>query len=416
MPCTPARARRLLRRGRAAVFRRAPFTIILTERDDSDTQPVALKVDPGSRTTGIALVGEFPAQGHVVLWAANLHHRGHRVRAALTDRRSFRRGRRARHTRYRPPRFDNRTRPDGWLPPSLMSRVGNVATWAERLVARVPVSGIEVETVRFDTQALEDPSIEGVGYQQGELAGFERREYVLLHGGHRCAYCGAEAVPLEVEHVVPRSRGGSSRVANLVPACVPCNQAKGNAPVEVFLADRPEVLKALKAQLKRPLADTAAVNATRYAVGRVLKALGLPVAFWSGGRTKYNRTRQGCAKDHRIDAACVGESGAEVTIPPALVPLQIAATGRGRRRVHGNDRFGFPSGTPRQAKRVQGFQTGDLARLICTRGKSAGVHVGRIASIRARGWFVLNKHDRPAREFRLLQRADGYEYTTATTA
>lgn len=416
MPCTPARARRLLRRGRAAVFRRAPFTIILGDREGGAVQPVALKVDPGSKTTGVALVGEFPEQGRVVLWAANLHHRGHRVRAALTDRRSFRRGRRARHTRYRPPRFDNRTRPDGWLPPSLMSRVGNVATWAERLASRAPVSGIEVETVRFDTQAMEDPGIEGVGYQRGELAGFERREYVMYRGAHRCAYCGAEGVPLEVEHVVPRSRGGSNRVANLVPACVPCNQAKGNAPVEVFLADRPEVLKALQAQLKRPLADTAAVNATRYAVGRVLKALGLPVSFWSGGRTKYNRTRQGYAKDHWIDAACVGESGAEVTIPPALVPLQIAATGRGRRRVHGNDRFGFPRGTPRQAKRVQGFQTGDLARLICDRGKSAGIHVGRIASIRARGWFVLNKHDRPAREFQLLQRADGYEYTTATTA
>ena len=415
MPCTPARARLLLRRGRAAVFRRAPFTIILGERAAGAVQPVELKVDPGSKTTGIALVGEFPQQGRVVLWAANLHHRGQRVRAALTDRRAFRRGRRARHTRYRPPRFDNRTRPAGWLPPSLLSRVGNVATWAARLRARAPLAAVAVETVRFDTQALQDPRIAGVGYQQGELAGFEVREYVLLRGGHRCAYCGAEGVPLEVEHVVARSRGGSNRVANLVPACVPCNQAKDNQRVEDFLADRPTALQAIQAQLRRPLADTAAVNATRYAIGDAMKALGLPVSFWSGGRTKLNRTTQGYPKDHWIDAACVGESGAAVAIPPALVPLQIAATGRGRRRVHGNDRFGFPRGTPRQAKRVQGFQTGDLARLLCTKGKSAGIHVGRIATIRARGWFVLNKHDRPAREFHLLQRADGYEYTTATT-
>jgi 5-methylcytosine-specific restriction endonuclease McrA len=415
MPCAPARARRLLRRGRAAVFRRAPFTIILAERAAGAVQPVALKVDPGSKATGVALVGEFPAQGRVVLWAANLHHRGHRVRASLTDRRAFRRGRRARKTRYRPSRFDNRTRPEGWLPPSLMSRVGNVASWAGRLVDRVPIAGVEVETVRFDTQALQDPEIAGVGYQRGELAGFERREYVLHRGGHRCAYCGDEDVPLEVEHVVPRSRGGSNRVSNLVPACVPCNQAKDNAPVEVFLDDRPSVLAAIKAQLKRPLADTAAVNATRYAVGHALKALGLPVTFWSGGRTKFNRTTQGYAKDHWIDAACVGESGAAVSIPPWFVPLQIAATGRGRRRVRGNDRFGFPKGAPRTAKRVQGFQTGDLARLVCAKGKSTGVHVGRLASIRARGWFVLNKHDRPAREFQLLQRADGYDYTTATT-
>jgi hypothetical protein len=79
----------------------------------------------------------------------------------------------------------------------------------------------------------------------------------------------------------------------------------------------------------------------------------------------------------------------------------------------GNDKYGFPKGAPRTHKRVQGFQTGDLARLICAKGKSAGIHVGRIASIRARGWFVLNKHDRPAREFQLLQRTDGYAYGAA---
>jgi len=123
-------------------------------------------------------------------------------------------------------------------------------------------------------------------------------------------------------------------------------------------------------RLVQPLADTAAVNATRYAVGRVLKVCGLPcglpVSFWSGGRTKFNRTRQGYAKD----PACVGESGAAVTIPPAMVPLEITATSRSRRRVRGNDRFGFPKGTPRQAKRVRGFQPGDLARLVCTKGKT----------------------------------------------
>ena len=415
MPCRAARARRLLKAGRAAVYRRRPFTIILGAPSGEDVQPVALQLDPGSKSTGIALVGEFPQQGRVVLWAANLHHRGQRVRAALTDRRMFRRGRRGRKTRYRAPRFANRTRPEGWLPPSLESRIGNVKTWADRLQARVPLAEVHVETVRFDTQALQDPGIQGVGYQRGELAGFEEREYVLLRGGHRCAYCGAEGVPLELDHVVARSRGGSDRISNRVPACIPCNRVKDNHPVEVFLADRPEVLAAIRAQLRRPLADAAAMNATRYAIGEAMKTLGLPVSFWSGGRTRWNRTNQGYPKDHWVDAACVGERGAAVRIPAGLVPLQIRATGRGHRRVHGNDRFGFPRGAPRTAKRVAGFQTGDLARLTCTKGKSAGVHVGRIASIRARGWFVLGGHDRPAREFQLLQRADGYDYTTATT-
>ena len=412
MPCHPARARELLTKGRATIFRTAPFTIILSDRSDGDVQPVEFKVDPGSKTTGLALVAQFP-RGREVVWAANLVHRGHHVRDAMTNRRLFRTGRRGRHCRYRPARFDNRTRPKGWLPPSLMSRVNNVRTWYDRLLDRVPITETHIETVRFDTQAMQRPGIEGVEYQQGDLVGYELREFVMLRGGHQCAYCGAKDVPLQVDHVRPRSKGGSNQVSNLVPACAPCNVRKNAQPVEVFLADRPEVLARVKAQLKSPLTDAAAMNATRYAIGNVLKEVGLPVSFWSGGRTKWNRTRQGYRKDHWIDAACVGETGTDVRVKDGPV-LNIKATGRGRRRVHGNDRFGFPKGKPRSAKRVQGFQTGDLAILVCTKGKSTGTHVGRIASIRLRGWFVLNKHDRPAREFRLLQRADGYEYTTAT--
>jgi len=417
-PCHPARARKLLRKRRAAVYRRAPFTIILNDRDDGETQPVEFKVDPGSETTGLALVASFH-RGREVIWAANLEHRGRQVKAVMTDRRMFRSGRRGRHCRYRPARFNNRKRPAGWLPPSLMSRVDNVRTWYDRLLAWAPITEAHVETVRFDTQAMERPGISGAEYQQGELAGYEVRAFVMERGKHQCAYCGAEDVPLQIEHVRPRSKNGSNRVSNLVPACGPCNTRKNATQVEVFLADRPEVLARIKKQLRSPLSDAAAVNASRYAIGKALKAVGLPVSFWSGGRTKWNRTRQGYRKDHWIDAACIGETGSQVRVQDGPV-LNIKATGRGRRRVHRNDKYGFPVGAPRSAKRVQGFQTGDLAELRCASGKNAGlVSVGRITTIVSKGGRLGTKaigcNYRPAREFRLLQRADGYEYTTATT-
>lgn len=415
MPCSVSRARRLLRNQKAAVYRFAPFTIILKYRVEPTPQPLEVKVDPGSKTTGFTLVALFE-RGREVIWAANLHHRGQAIRSALADRRSFRRGRRARHTRYRAPRFLNRTRPKGWLPPSLRSRVENVRGLVAKLQARAPIGSAAIETVRFDTQIMQNPEISGVEYQQGTLAGYELREYLLEKGHRTCAYCGKTDVPLEIEHIVPRSRGGSNRPSNLTLACRPCNVRKGNQPIEVFLASSPDRLKRIKAQAKAPLKDAAAVNATRYAIGNAIKALGLPTTFWSGGRTKMNRRAQGYEKDHWIDAACVGESGAAVRIPPGMQALEVKAMGRGRRRVMGNDKYGFPKGAPRTHKRVQGFQTGDLARLICTKGKSAGIHVGRIASIRARGWFVLNKHDRPAREFHLLQRTDGYAYTMGAAA
>jgi hypothetical protein len=126
MPTRPARARRLLRDKKTAVYRLNPFTIILIDRADGETQPIEAKFDPGSKTTGIALVGEFPQQGRVVLFAANLNHRGDNIHKRLTDRLSIRRGRRGRKTRYRQPRFNNRRRREKWLPPSVHSRVDNV--------------------------------------------------------------------------------------------------------------------------------------------------------------------------------------------------------------------------------------------------------------------------------------------------
>lgn len=117
MPCRPSRARRLLRDEKAAVYRMQPFTLVLKYRVEPNPQPLEFKVDPGSKITGLALVGNFPTQGRVVLWASNLTHRGQVIRERLEKRRALRRGRRGRKTRYRAPRFLNRTKPRGWLPP-----------------------------------------------------------------------------------------------------------------------------------------------------------------------------------------------------------------------------------------------------------------------------------------------------------
>jgi hypothetical protein len=131
-------------------------------------------------------------------------------------------------------------------------------------------------------------------------------EYILEKWQRRCAYCGAENVPLEIEHVVPKSKGGSNRVSNLTLSCRDCNEQKDNRPVQEFLAGKPEALKKILSGLKWPLNDAAAVNATRYAIRNALKKLNSPVSFWSGGRTKFNRTGQNHPKAHWIDAACVG--------------------------------------------------------------------------------------------------------------
>ena len=189
MPCSNARARILIRKGRATVYRLFPFTIQLIDRVSGDVQPVAIKFDPGAKTTGVAIVREDqedPAK-QTVLHLAEVSHRGQAIRKHMVQRAMFRRRRRTANLRYRAPRFNNRTRPKGWLPPSLQSRVDNVASWLNRYRKLAPITSIYVESVRFDMQALENPDIEGLEYQRGTLFGAELWEYLLEKWGRRCA-------------------------------------------------------------------------------------------------------------------------------------------------------------------------------------------------------------------------------------
>jgi len=411
MPCHPARARELLKKGQAAVFRQYPFTIILKNRQAGICQPFELKIDPGSKATGMTLVADCK-KGYRVFWASEVTHRGQAVRSSLAERRAIRKNRRNRKTRYRAPRFLNRTRPEGWLAPSLMSRVYNMQTWAARLIKVCPVTDIHLELNKFDTQLMENPEITGVEYQQGTLVGYEIREYLLEKWGRKCVYCGKENVPLEIEHIIPRSRGGSSRISNLALACKTCNKDKGNMTAEEF--GYPEVQKAAKL----PLRDAAAMNATRYAIGRALKQTGLYVAFWSGGRTKFNRISQNYPKEHWIDAACIGETGDRVIIPAGTKPLNITAAGHGNRQMCGTNKYGFPIRHRTRDKKYFGFCTGDIAKAIVPKGKYVGTYIGSIA-IRASGYFDIKNgagkrivQGISHKYFKTVQHFDGYRYET----
>jgi len=635
-PMHPADARHLLKAGQAAVFRRYPFTLILKQRVPvAAVQPLRLKIDPGSKTTGIALLNEVT--GHVV-WAAELTHRGQQVKAKLDDRRTQRRGRRNRHTRYRAPRFANRTRPKGWLPPSLQSRIQNVLTWVARLQRCAPISNLTQELVRFDMQLMQDAEISGVAYQQGELQGYEVREYralepmfvsslqgrfrttnrgvnslrpetaslgvgslwimyqklkpmsvwcypcgswlrkkllyeaslalvgvmadtpiqrvgvtdgipvircffspsgvkaeptsyskmrtresrntyapfpareakmpawgqvdgggvvvkcssvmgetgrrsareslvkteretngrdmvdaglpsnrnrphrkanhlrtanerstgkrsegklsrsvwkggktersylsLLLEKWHRCCvYCGAKDVPLQVEHIIPRARGGTDRVSNLTLACEPCNHRKGTLTAAEF--GFPDI----QAQAKAPLKDAAAVNTTRWALYERLQQTGLPVETGTGGRTKWNRTTRDLPKTHWLDAACVGASTPEHLRITGIVPVIIAATGRQRRQMCLMDQFGFPRTKSKGPSVVRGFRTGDMAKAIVPAGTKRGTYVGRIA-VRKTGTFTITTstitgQDVNVKYLTCLHHMDGYSYQKARSA
>jgi len=399
--CRPSVARKLLRDGKAAVYRRFPFTLILKRAVEltEPVPPIRVKVDPGSKTTGIALI-----QADKVVFAAELEHRGQAIKDALEKRRAIRQGRRNRKTRYRKPRFQNRTRPAGWLAPSLKSRVDNLQTWLVRFVKFCNVQAISMELVRFDTQLMQDAEVSGVEYQQGELAGYEVREYLLEKYSRKCCYCGKTDTPLEIEHITPKSRGGSNRVSNLCLACRNCNQRKGNQTAAEFGFPNIQV------QAKKPLKDVSAVNSVRWAIWRMFDTTGLPVEVGTGGRTKFNRVKQGYPKAHWIDAACVGQSGQAIKLRPEQKPLLIKAVGRGCRQMVNSDKYGFPRGKAKQAKRVHGFQTGDMVKVVMPTGKYKGVHQGKV-NVRSNGNFKINGIDFSWKYCNRIHAQDGYAYS-----
>lgn len=389
------------------MFRKYPRTIILKKAVDGPVEPCTLKIDPGSKTTGFAIL-----QGNQVVFGAELTHRGAAIKQSLESRRSLRRGRRSRHTRYRQPRFLNRARPKGWLAPSLQHRVETTMTWVHRFIKLCPIGSIVQELVRFDLQQMENPEISGIEYQQGELAGYEVREYLLNKWDRKCTYCKAENVPLQVEHIQPKAKGGTNRISNLCLACEPCNQKKGTQDIAQFLSKKPDLLRQIQAQAKRPLKDAAAVNSTRWALFARLKEAGLPVTTGSGGQTKFNRTRLDLPKTHWLDAACVGEI-AELEVLTTQ-PLRIKATGHGSRQRCRTNRDGFPSRYVPKDPFVKGFQTGDIVRVIVTKGKKIGTYIGRVA-VRSSGSFNISDKTGLIQGIShkfctLIHKKDGYGY------
>ncbi|HEX4714508.1 MAG TPA: RNA-guided endonuclease IscB, partial [Ktedonobacteraceae bacterium] len=302
----------------------------------------------------------------------------------------------------------------GWLAPSIESRVHTILTWVQRLMRVCPIIALSQELVRFDLQKMEHPEISGVEYQQGTFQGYEVREYLLAKWKRAGTYCGKQHLPLQVEHIQARARGGTNRLSNLCLACDSCNKAKDTLDIRVFLAKQPELFKRMLAQAKAPLKDATAVNTTRWALHERLQVLNVPVECGSGGLTKCNRSRGALPKEHWIDAACVGKSTPEQVKITGVVPLLITATGHGRRQKCNVNEIGFPCSNAKGAKKVRGLQTGDMVRAVVTTGTKAGVYVGRVL-VRASGSFdIRTKQNRVQgishRFCTPVHRSDGYSY------
>ncbi|KAF3890935.1 MULTISPECIES: RNA-guided endonuclease IscB [Nostocales] len=429
-PTTPARARILQSIGKGKKLKLFPFTLILDKDVDENIEPyLELRIDPGSKFTGISLVD---LNKNEVIWAMELEHRGARIKMELIKRAATRRSRRSRRLRYRQKRFD-RKKPDGWLAPSLRHRLLTTQTWIKRLLRLAPIKSIAIESVKFDFQKMETPDIEGIEYQQGTLFGYTLREALLEHWGRECVYCGKTDVPLQIEHIHARTKGGSDRFSNLTLSCEKCNQKKGNKPVEQFLKGKPEILQKIKAHQKKSLSDASAVNSTRKAIFEMAQQFGLRVISGDGASTKMIRIKSELPKQHWIDSACVGTD--QIVKLRIYQSLRVTCTGHGTRQVQRVNASGFPAIASIKKNPITGKKEVNLVSknekytharagdyVICNLLKDrkhikAGIYRARVKTPTPKGVEVLINGYRIAidRQYvQLIHCADGYECSFAT--
>ena len=235
MPCSPRKARLLLQAKEAKPVSKTPFTIRLLKPVSSYKQKLVVGVDSGQRHIGIAVVRE-----KTVLYQAQVSLRQD-VKDLIEKRKIYRRSRRSRKTRYRKPRFDNRVgrfkKVEVWLPPSVQAKVNHNINWIERMRNSLPNPRAVIELGKFDPHKLKDPTIEGVGYQLGELYGWENRKmYVFARDNYTCQICkrkrdaDGKGLKFHAHHIIYRSLGGSDRVENLLTVCVDCHTAVNHLP------------------------------------------------------------------------------------------------------------------------------------------------------------------------------------------
>ena len=332
MPTTPTKARHLLKQGKAKVIKRKPFVIQMTMATGETKQDITLGIDSGYINVGFSAVTEKKEliSGELTLRKD--------VSKKLDERRMYRKNKRNKLW-YRQPRFNNRvsTKKKGWLVPSLQYKLDTHIRLIENMKKWFPITNTIIEIASFDTQKMQNPEISGIEYQQGELQGYEIREYLLEKFGRKCAYCGKKDIPLEIEHIIPKSRGGSGRVDNLTISCRGCNQKKDKQTAEEF--GFPEIQKLAKESLK----STAFMNVVRKILAKQVNA-----EETYGYITKYNRIRLGLDKTHFNDAFIIANGSKQIRCKP----YDITQSRRNNRCLQLN-RKGFKPSIRRQRYKLQ---------------------------------------------------------------
>lgn len=342
------KVRHLLEEGKAQIVKRDPFTIQLLYKSKDQTQPITLGVDAGSKHIGLSASTKSEE-----LYSSDVELRNDIVEL-LSTRREARRTRRNR-LRYRKPRFNNRvaSKKEGWFAPSIRQKINSHLKVTENVYKILPITKLIIETAAFDTQLLkaeaEGRTISGTDYQNGEMTGWNTREYVLFRDNHTCQHCHGKSKDkvLEVHHLESRKIGGNAP-SNLITLCRTCHHDHHEGKIE------------LKQKRGTKYNDAAFMGIMRWALYNVLKETYPNVSMTFGYITKNTRIKHGLAKEHYNDAYCIAGNMEAKPIDTTIYQKKVRCHNR---QIH---KANFLKGGIKKANQaayiVKGFRLFDKVR------------------------------------------------------
>lgn len=299
-----AKVRYLLKNKQAKVVNREPFTIQLLYGTSEYIQDVNLGVDSGCKHIGISATTEKEVLFEAVVEEYD------KTSEMLQQRAMLRRTRRSHRTRYRKPRFMNRTKSkkEGWIAPSIRHTIQTHLTIIERVHKILPISNIIVEIAEFDIHKIKNPDIKGKEYQEGEMKDYYNvKHYILDRDNHTCQYCKGKSKckKLNVHHIQFKSNGGGNSPVNLITLCEDCHSDLHDN--KITLSEK--LIK--NVSFKEP----SHMNIMKNSLIEQLKDLYLNVEITYGYETKYKREQFGLLKTHYVDARCISNN-------PTAKPLE----------------------------------------------------------------------------------------------
>lgn len=331
----------LLKTHCASVVSSKPFTIRLNYDTTSYVQPVTCGIDPGRTNIGIAAVED---DGQCV-FSANAETNNKDVPNRMKERKAHRRASRqgdrcvrqrrakaaktcfaerkiilpgckepitCKYIKNSEARFNNRKRKKGWLTPTARHLLLCHVNLLKKLQKFLPVSRVVLEVNSFAFIALDNPNIQKWEYQLGPLHGKGSvKDAVCAAQSGKCLLCDRGID--HYHHIVPRSKGGSDTLPNIVGLCE--HHHKLAHTDEEW---NKKVTNQKDGMNKKYSALSVLNQIIPFLVDELSSISGLEVVVTDGRSTKAFRDAHNISKDHHIDAYCIACSALDkgITVSP----------------------------------------------------------------------------------------------------